>query len=154
MNDFFKELFEYSHHFNKIIIEKFKDGDLALVVSDRSMKLFSHILDAHSIWNSRINKAKVELDVWQMHSVEQMEELEKVNFEISLEILENKELDQVISYRNSKGESFQNNIKEILFHVINHSTYHRGQLAADFRKTGIEPVVSDYIFYKRKNDFN
>ena len=51
---------------------------------------------------------------------------------------------------NSKGETFSNKIKDILFHIINHSTYHRAQIATDLKQNGIEPINTDYIFYKRK----
>jgi uncharacterized damage-inducible protein DinB len=44
---------------------------------------------------------------------------------------------------------FTNTIKDILFHIINHSTNHRGQIAVDFRNNGLEPLVLDYVFYKR-----
>ena len=39
----------------------------------------------------------------------------------------------------------------MLFHFVNHSTYHRGQIASNLKEHGIEPLVTDYIFYKRKN---
>lgn len=29
------------------------------------------------------------------------------------------------------------------------ATYHRGQIATDFKNTGLQPLVTDYIFYKR-----
>lgn len=54
-----------------------------------------------------------------------------------------------IGYKTSKGDAFQNTVKDILFHIINHSTYHRGQIAANCKEYGIEPLMSDYIFYKR-----
>ncbi|QLH28398.1 MAG: hypothetical protein HWD63_02710 [Candidatus Parvibacillus calidus] len=41
-------------------------------------------------------------------------------------------------------------MKDIIFHIINHSTYHRGQIAMEFRQSGLEPLNTDYIFYKGK----
>ncbi len=149
MKDFLKELFEYSHHYNTILIKKFNDGDLDHVFSERSEKLMSHLLNAHYIWNSRIAGKEVKTDGWQEHDRGELQELETRNYEDSLNVLENDDLERIVVYQNSKGESFKNSVRDILFHIINHSTYHRGQLAADFRKTGIDPVVSDYIFYKR-----
>lgn len=40
-------------------------------------------------------------------------------------------------------------IQQILFHIANHFTHHRGQIISDLRQNGIEPRISDYIFYKR-----
>jgi uncharacterized damage-inducible protein DinB len=44
---------------------------------------------------------------------------------------------------------FSNTIKDILFHMINHSTHHRAQIAMDMRNNKLEPLPLDYIFYKR-----
>ncbi|MGN6802128.1 MAG: DinB family protein [Ginsengibacter sp.] len=75
--------------------------------------------------------------------------MDQRNFEQSLLILENFDFDNTIHYANTKGEAFNNSVRDILFHIINHSTYHRGQIAASFRVQGLEPLVSDYVFYKR-----
>ncbi|NNG11293.1 MAG: damage-inducible protein DinB, partial [Arenibacter sp.] len=40
-------------------------------------------------------------------------------------------------------------ITDMLFHIINHSTHHRGQISVDLRNNAIEPPVLDYAFYKR-----
>jgi uncharacterized damage-inducible protein DinB len=34
-------------------------------------------------------------------------------------------------------------------HVVNHSTYHRGQIAAFIRQFGIKPPQTDYIAFAR-----
>jgi len=49
MTDFFKELYQYNQHYNQLLIREFvKNKDL---VSDKSILLLSHILNAHHIWN-------------------------------------------------------------------------------------------------------
>ena len=35
----------------------------------------------------------------------------------------------------------------VLRHVVNHSTYHRGQVASKLKRLGIEPPATDYIFW-------
>jgi uncharacterized damage-inducible protein DinB len=87
--------------------------------------------------------------VWELHSVQEFQNIDKVNYEQTLEILDKFDLNETIHYSNSKGQAFSNSIRDILFHVINHSTYHRGQIATDFKHSGIEPLATDYIFYKR-----
>jgi uncharacterized damage-inducible protein DinB len=42
-----------------------------------------------------------------------------------------------------------NSIQQILFHVANHFSHHKGQIISDLRQSGIDPIVIDYIFYKR-----
>lgn len=56
---------------------------------------------------------------------------------------------RLIRYRNSNGEQFDNSIADILTHVINHSSYHRGQIFKMLRQKGEEPINTDYITYAR-----
>jgi len=78
-----------------------------------------------------------------------LEEINQQNFKNSIQIIENYDSDQRREYHNSKGTAFENSIFEMLFQAVNHSTYHRGQINSLLRQNGIEPVVTDYIFYKR-----
>ncbi len=41
-----------------------------------------------------------------------------------------------IAYANTHGEKFERNVADILMHVCNHSTYHRGQLVTMLRQLG------------------
>ncbi|MGA9326507.1 MAG: DinB family protein [Salegentibacter sp.] len=149
MKDHFRELLEYSHHFNLKLIDIFNDKDTAEKLSGKSFSLMSHLLNAQHVWNSRIEQKEPKFGIWQMHEPEEFRSLEEQNYSESLQILQNFDLEKMISYQNSKGREFSNSVKDILFHVVNHSTYHRGQIASEFRKSAVEPVVSDYIFYKR-----
>jgi uncharacterized damage-inducible protein DinB len=49
-----------------------------------------------------------------------------------------------------KGEKFANTIKDIIVHVINHSKYHRAQIAQLISLSGGEPAKTDYIVYQRE----
>lgn len=149
MKDFFRELVEYSHHFNLRLIEIFNADGSAEKLSERSLSLMSHLLNAQHVWNSRMERKEPQFGIWQLHKPEELRKLEEQNYTKSLQILENLDLEEVITYQNSKGREFSNSVRDILFHVVNHSTYHRGQIASEFRESGVEPVVSDYIFYKR-----
>jgi uncharacterized damage-inducible protein DinB len=35
----------------------------------------------------------------------------------------------------------------VLRHVVNHATYHRGQIASRLKRYGIEPPVTDFVFW-------
>jgi uncharacterized damage-inducible protein DinB len=65
-------------------------------------------------------------------------------------ILDEFELDRKIRYANSKGQPFNNSVRDMLFQVINHSTYHRAQIATEFKNNGLDPLLTDYIYYKMK----
>ena len=148
MKQYFKELLDYSHYYNLEVIKKFNDGDLEFMIPERAIKLLSHTLNAQKIWNDRIAGEKDRVDVWGDIKVEEMERAESLNFEETIGVLEKEDLDRIVQFQNSKGESYQNSVRDIIFHIINHSTYHRGQIATEFRKQGIDPVVSDFVYYR------
>ena len=146
MEEFFIELFEYNHHYNQELIAQFiVQGDK---VPEKSLKLLSHVINAQRIWNSRIygNPAA---GVWDITPNELLREMDNENFTSSQDILRSRNPDDIVDYINSKGDSYSNKIKDILFHVVNHGTYHRGQIAANCKEHEIEPLVTDFIFYKR-----
>lgn len=45
-------------------------------------------------------------------------------------------LDSKITYKNMKGIEYTNGTEEILFHVVNHGTFHRGQFITMMRELG------------------
>jgi uncharacterized damage-inducible protein DinB len=143
MKTLFKTLFEYNHYSNKQLVQSFIANQSA--VSSESVKLFSHILNAHEIWNSRILGKTCDYGVWDVQLLTNFERLIQIRRENTMTILENLSLDEVVQHPKARGKQ----ISEVLFHVINHSTYHRGQIAMDFRKNGIEPIVTDYILFEK-----
>jgi uncharacterized damage-inducible protein DinB len=144
---FFKELFEYNNHYNQKLYTAFVEHEG--ILSEKSFKLYSHILNAHHIWNHRIELKKPILTPWDLQPLSACKDLDNNNFQNTLLILDQYNLDQMVKYTTSKGDPFEHTIKELLFHVINHSTYHRAQIATEFKQAGIEPIVTDYIYYKR-----
>lgn len=147
MTPFFKGLFDYSYHFNQKIWNVLNEN--ADRISEKSLKLYSHLLNAHQIWNNRINPRETTFGVWDLHPIQICKNIDTVNYKRSLTILDNFELDQIIHYTNTKGEAFNSSVRDMLFHVINHSTYHRAQIATEFKLNGIEPISTDFIIYNR-----
>lgn len=148
MNNFFKELFEYNYNVNKSLSDIFNDSSFNTI--DKALKLFNHILNSHQIWNNRIYPVHEKFDVWEIHPVEKLHTINKENYEHTLKILDNSDLNELINYSTTKGQIFTNSVRDILFHIINHSTYHRGQIAIEFRQQGLQPLSTDYIIYKRQ----
>lgn len=149
-HNFFKDIFIYNHDINQKWLKHL--SDLNIPLSETMMKLFSHIINAHHIWNCRILQKPSNINVWQIHTLQELIKMDKQNFYQSLEIIENDTLDRVVLYTNTENRSFQNCILEILFHIVNHSTHHRAQIAKEIRASGYSiPEKTDYIIYKREN---
>src|SRR5262249_10390965 len=56
-------------------------------------------------------------------------------------------LGETISYSNLKGDAKKNRLSDLLVHLVNHSSYHRGQVATMLRQLGKKPVSTDYVFF-------
>jgi len=152
MKEFFKELLTYGHQANQYLWDAMmKNGEK---VPEKSVKYYNHILNAHQIWNNRIDPKSTLFGPWESRQILGEREIDQRNYAHTLTILDRHELDRIIGYINdSTGKSFSNSLRDILFHLINHSTYHRGQIASDFRQNGLEPLNTDYIVYKRYSLF-
>lgn len=60
------------------------------------------------------------------------------------------ELAEEFAYQNSKKEEFKQPMFQVLLHLFNHSTYHRGQLVTILRQLGIESIpATDFIVWSR-----
>jgi len=63
--------------------------------------------------------------------------------------LEDDAIGRPLSYRNMSGDPFTTRLLDVLHHVVNHASYHRGQLTTMIRQVGAVPVTTDLIAYKR-----
>lgn len=149
MESMFKDLFDYTHKANQLVLTAMLAHRDAL--PDKAFGLFNHIVNAHQIWNSRINPVQQPFGVWARRELDGELPKDRDNYAFTITLLESMDLESSVSYTNSSGKAFENRIADILFHIVNHSTYHRGQIATLFRESGLQPVATDYIMLKRGN---
>ncbi len=57
----------------------------------------------------------------------------------------------VIQYRNTAGVPFAAPLWQLVQHVANHSTYHRGQVTTMLRQVGGRTVQTDMVVYDREH---
>ncbi|MEB2775570.1 DinB family protein [Algoriphagus sp. D3-2-R+10] len=147
MKEFLKEFFEYNYQINKELDKQFKSYDYQL--DPELCRLANHILNAQQVWIDRINQYKTQIKPWDDFPIASFSERnERLNEEVK-KVLESKDVEEIISYQNFAGVRFESKILDVLIHLVNHSTYHRGQIALLMRKLGMEPISSDYIHFKR-----
>ena len=147
MKGFLQQLFDYNFYCNKQLMEQFDQMDK---LPKKSVVLFNHILNSHHVWNHRILNTSPEFEVWEKHKPKAWNDIHYDNQRTSFEIITNTDdFHKRIDYVSTEGRAYGNEIKDILFHVVNHATHHRGQILANLRASKIEPLPLDYIFYKR-----
>ena len=60
-------------------------------------------------------------------------------------------ISHVFQYQTSRKEQFKQPIYQMLTHVFNHGTYHRGQLVNILRQLGVEKIpATDFIVWSRR----
>ncbi|MGH7360663.1 MAG: DinB family protein, partial [Candidatus Methylomirabilales bacterium] len=57
---------------------------------------------------------------------------------------------RVVRYRDTRGNAYATPLWQMMQHVVNHSTYHRGQVATLLRQLGARAVATDLISYYRQ----
>ena len=57
------------------------------------------------------------------------------------------DLERPISYDNPPGTRWTYELRHMLQHLVNHSTYHRGQVAAMLRLLDTAPPATDFLVY-------
>jgi len=119
-------------------------------------KTVLHQLDAESIWWQRI-KLQERIDIPSQSFDGSMKDL-------SIRLLQqNRQWQEWVSntnehgfqhefiYFNLKKERFKQPIYQMLLHLFNHGTYHRGQIVTMLRQLGIEKIPqTDFIVWSRK----
>jgi uncharacterized damage-inducible protein DinB len=149
MKDHFLNFYHYEIWANQKIIssiEKFAPHDQQI------LRLFSHILSAQTIWLQRLNNQPNLTNAWQVLGVEECKMQMQKNHEELFELLHKiDDFNHKITYQNTKGEYFENSIYQILTHLFNHSSYHRGQIVFCLKNYTQELPVTDWIFYLREN---
>ena len=65
------------------------------------------------------------------------------------ENLPEEKLREALSFRLMSGEDRALPLIDLILHVVDHSTYHRGQLASMLRQCGVAPPSTAFIEYRR-----
>jgi uncharacterized damage-inducible protein DinB len=115
-----------------------------------------HLLDAESIWWQRL-KLQERIDrpseTFQGNAQEALQALLQQNeqWHLWLQNATERMLQHVFHYQNTKREQFKQPVYQMLLHVFNHGTYHRGQIINMLRQLNVEKLpATDFILWSRK----
>lgn len=64
-----------------------------------------------------------------------------------IERLTDAELRELVSYENLQGQRWEYTRGQMMQHVVNHSSYHRGQVAILLRQLGKIPNATDFLVF-------
>jgi Uncharacterized protein conserved in bacteria len=144
-----RRLFQYNDWANRRIITALKEN-----YSDRARRILAHLLVTEQEYYERLyGKDSTGFDFWQDLSLEECGELAREiadKYEKLLRRFEEEGLDFVAEYKTSEGVPYRNTFREILTHVVMHSSIHRGNIILKLREEGFTPPKVDYIIFLRE----
>jgi uncharacterized damage-inducible protein DinB len=150
MLEYFRRQFAYDEWANREVLASLRAAN---PLPARSLALIAHIISAERLWLERICRQAQTFPVWPRFSLEECESEAVKAAELwkgyLVQIPEDR-LSQTITYSNTIGQNWSSRIEDILTHVVMHSAYHRGQIAADVRAAGHTPAYTDFIHAVRQ----
>ncbi len=148
MKEYFLKLYRYNAWANARVLGAIQQQKVA---DDKILTLMSHVLTAQLIWLHRIMILPLpDLELWKQYTLDQLIEMSEEASDRWLHyIAEHDSFDTMLRYNNYIGHSYENKVENIMIHLVNHGTYHRGQVALLMRERGHEPINTDFITYDR-----
>ena len=112
----------------------------------------AHIIGAEWIWLERwlgrFPKALLDADSFpSLRSLEDRWERVESDQDQFIQALSRERLDEDLAYINRVGERFSYPLWQQMVHVVNHSSYHRGQVTTLLRQLGAKAVSTDFLAY-------
>jgi len=148
-----RELFIYNDWANRRIVHALKSN-----ACEKARKILAHLLITEKEYYERLyGKDSTGFDFWQNLTAEECGRLAQENaerFEKLLKRFDDEGLGQIAKYKTSEGIPHENSFRELLTHVLFHSSIHRGNIILQMRDEGFAPPVIDYIIYLRETAIN
>ena len=148
MKQYFLKLYQYNAWCNKRVLNALTSQE---VHDEKLLSLVGHIVAAQYLWLYRIKglpPAPVKL--WGEYTLTQLIDMaDEIGKEWLGFIEQTDNFNRELTYTNYTGDPYINNVEMIMIHLVNHSSYHRGQIAMLLRQKGFEPVNTDFITYDR-----
>ena len=115
----------------------------------------AHICGAELVWYERF-QGNSPSSLPDLSSFNTVEALRKYWSEEEAKLLEfvtgltQSDLDRVMEYKTLKFGVYSNPLWQSMQHLVNHGTYHRGQVATLLRQLGAKPLATDLMHFYRE----
>src|SRR5215208_5293236 len=127
-----RQLFEYDDWANQRTIAALETDQ-----SDRSLRILAHILTTKQEYFERLNgKDSTGFDFWPELGLVDCRDLLSSTTDNYLRLISEADesvLEQIAKYKTSEGVPFENNYRDLLTHVLIHSSIHRGNIVLKMR---------------------
>lgn len=142
-----KELPNYETIFNEQIQSVFpsiKDTFVHIYITDQ---VWLHILHGKSMSEVIQNREKLrkQIETKSLHELEKMFENMANQYKEFLSRIQ--DVNTVFVIENPYAGALDTSILELVQHVVNHGTYHRGNITAMIRQLGYSSTMMDFVLY-------
>ncbi|MEX0719120.1 MAG: DinB family protein [Balneolaceae bacterium] len=120
-------------------------------------EVIEHVYQTDAMWLSVMSEDPFEKTMGIIHETQKriknvtLQEMQKLYEELSGQYLAffkgKSDLDETITIEHPQYGSMDTAVTELVQHVVNHGTYHRGNITAMLRQQGEVGVPTDLIFY-------
>lgn len=153
------DLFRYNVWANERIIQSLRRLPLEALAQDLGGSFptirgtFAHIVSAEWVWLERwmgisptsapdwVTSADLSQLVSHLHEVQ-------AKRNVFMAGLSEPDLTSSCSFTLLSGTAASHPLRDLFIHVTNHSTYHRGQMAAMLRRLGTPALSTDFLVYR------
>jgi uncharacterized damage-inducible protein DinB len=148
MKHYFLKLYQYNAWANNRVLTALIRQQ---VQNEKILSIMGHIVAAQYLWLHRIKGLPpAEVKLWGEYDLQQLVKMAADSGRLWLEFIEaTDDFNRELTYHNYTGDPYINNVEMIMIHLVNHSTYHRGQIALLLRQEKFEPINTDFITYDR-----
>ena len=148
MKSYFLKLSQYNEWANRRVLKVIKEQ---MVTDEKILSLFSHQIVANFLWLHRVKGLPPPpYDLWKTYTLDVLTKMvDDASNDWLAFVQESDNFDRMLKYNNFTGDYFENNVENIMIHLVNHGTYHRGQIALLMRMRGYQPINTDFITYDR-----
>lgn len=113
-----------------------------------------HMVGAEKVWVERFNaKPQPFLKAEEIPNAAALYAIwEKAGYETAkwLGLMTDKKLNDTFTMKTLKGDTFTHIFWQAFQHLVNHSTYHRGQIVTMLRQLDVKPPSTDLILFYRE----
>jgi uncharacterized damage-inducible protein DinB len=156
--DAIRELYDYNHWANQRVLSAMTPHTHDMFTRNMGNSFVSlrdtlaHILGAEWIWLERwlARSPKALLSASDFPTLQALQRrwaAVRLDQNQYIQTLVPDRLNDDVSYTNTRGERYSYALWRQMLHVINHSSYHRGQVTTLLRQMGAEPAGTDLLVY-------
>lgn len=149
----FLDLLRYTAWANRRVLEALPALESDADAYDKALDLMSHVLRSQVLWLQRVRGAvDPAFPFWHRDTLDECHARNAASTADWADFVAGRlpaDFEQGYAYTNSRGEAFTSTLRQIITHVVNHGTHHRGQVLRLIRQQGLTPPALDYIVFAR-----